>query len=201
MWEYNYTENLYPTELYHHGVLGMKWGHRKARAQSIKEAKARYKKRNASIQDRYDRTERSIEKNYKRGQQLSSKDYSRELKADRIATNSWTKSKAQYKSDIAKAKQTYKNAVAKDKADNAKYKKQLEKLSRYGKTSTRIAVDGILKNVGTRVITGGAAATAIAAGRPITARTIQGIGNTIISANTISTGYKIATNYKPRKSK
>lgn len=50
MWKYNETSNLpgnslyhSADELYHYGVLGMKWRHHKARSE-YKKAKSNYKK-------------------------------------------------------------------------------------------------------------------------------------------------------------
>ena len=50
MWKYNETNNLpgnslyhSADELYHYGVLGMKWRHHKARSE-YKKAKSNYKK-------------------------------------------------------------------------------------------------------------------------------------------------------------
>lgn len=53
MWEYNRTENMYSAnrnsenELYHYGVLGMRWGHRKS--QSVMDARAAYKAANKEL--------------------------------------------------------------------------------------------------------------------------------------------------------
>lgn len=148
MWQYNQTDNLHgdslyhsADELYHYGVLGMRWRHKKAQWQAIRDAKRAYKQRNANIQNKYFKSMENIEKGYKRGQMLSKKDQARELKADNLATNGWKKSKAQLKSDIAKAKAKYEKDVATSKKNRetaknivkeakAKYKRSQKQYSK-----------------------------------------------------------------------
>ena len=139
MWKYNETDNLpgnslyhSADELYHYGVLGMKWRHKKAQWQTVRDAKKAYKQRNAKIQNTYFKSMENIEKGYKRGQMLSEKDQAKELRADTLAINSWKKSKAQLKSDIAKAKAKYNKDVATSKKNREAAKNILkEAKSRY----------------------------------------------------------------------
>lgn len=42
MWQYNYTPSS--DDIMHYGVLGMKWGHRKAKAGSLKSSNKSTKK-------------------------------------------------------------------------------------------------------------------------------------------------------------
>ena len=172
MWKYNETNNLpgnslyhSADELYHYGVLGMKWRHKKAQWQTVRDAKKAYKQRNAKIQNTYFKSMENIEKGYKRGQMLSKKDQARELRADTLATNGWKKSKAQFKSDIARAKAKYnkdvatskknredaknilKEAKARYKSSEKSYLKEFDKISserRFGKNAESKQIDRAL---------------------------------------------------------
>ena len=172
MWKYNETDNLpgnslyhSADELYHYGVLGMKWRHKKAQWQTVRDAKKAYKQRNAKIQNTYFKSMENIEKGYKRGQMLSKKDQAKELRADTLAMNGWKKSKAQLKSDIAKAKAKYnkdvatskknreaaknilKEAKARYKSSEKSYLKEFDKISserRFGKNAESKQIDRAL---------------------------------------------------------
>ena len=144
MWKYNETSNLpgnslyhSADELYHYGVLGMKWRHKKAQWQTIKDAKKAYKQRNAKIQNTYFKSMENIEKGYKRGQMLSKKDQAKELRADTLATNGWKKSKAQLKSDIARAKAKYNKDVATSKKNREDAKNILKEAKARYKSSEK----------------------------------------------------------------
>lgn len=129
-------------ELYHYGILGMKWGHRKNYKVAVANAKKAYNNRNSSIQKRYEMTEADIEKKYKRGQMLSVKDQNREIAADNKARRDWSKSKSIYKDEIRRAKNEYKANVAKTKAEYKNNYKQLKK--------NDTAADKLLFNTATR---------------------------------------------------
>lgn len=91
-------------ELYHYGVLGMKWGVHRARN---KIAKQQYKAKTDKAFRDYERSINSIEKGYKRGQTLSKKDQAREAAVEK-----------KYSNAVSKAKKDYKNAK-KDRSNDA----------------------------------------------------------------------------------
>ena len=106
-------------ELKHYGVLGMKWGVRRARRADAKQA---YKKAKNKAFSKYERSINEIEKPYKKGQNLSGKDMARETAAEK-----------RYNDEVAKAKAEYKQAK-KNKANDAAILK-----SKYGSTTTAAA--------------------------------------------------------------
>lgn len=106
-------------ELQHYGVLGMKWGIRRARR---KDAKQAYKSRTNKAFAKYEREIAAIEKPYKRGQNLSKADLARQDAAERA-----------YSSAVARAKQDYKRAQKSKSRDaeiaNRLYSKQSKEVN------------------------------------------------------------------------
>lgn len=83
--------------LKHYGVLGMKWGVRRARRKAAKQA---YQARTAKAHAKYEREIAAIEKPYRRGQNLSKADQAREVAADGDYASAVINARKQYKKDL-----------------------------------------------------------------------------------------------------
>lgn len=137
---------IYNNELYHHGILGQKWGvrngppyplsagdHSKAEkkagwrqslssySSSVKGAKAARKERDDAIQKAYEKTEKRIESKYKNFENLSEKDADKLNKADAKARSDWKNSKDQYKAEKAEAFKKLTDRIVNSGKTGAKY--------------------------------------------------------------------------------
>lgn len=110
---------MYNEELYHYGVKGMKWGHRRAIYRQAKSVARQ--RRNAAYQEAALRSDKRTNKNFDSNPGAQKSGFIKG-KANRAAyrqaeksnidrlTKDYAKADAQYKSDIKKAKQEYKDS-------------------------------------------------------------------------------------------
>lgn len=140
MWQYNYTD-----ELYHYGVPGMRWGHRKAiqiSSSSVGNARARMKQAKANkkaANKKFDKAYRDSN-SWILNSQFDKKDRQNRNKALIDAAEKSAKADSQYK----KAKKAYKLAkkYEKQKVKDIKAKYSKEYLS--GKSKVGKAVSKLL---------------------------------------------------------
>lgn len=123
MWRY-YS----PEEIYHTGVIGMRWGRHKA----LKNAKLEYHNKLDKSYAKYDNNMISIEKGYKKGQNLSVKDQKRELDNDTRYMAEVNKHETEYKNKVLNIKNDFKNKIIKRKNDIKNNYKEIQKETSFG---------------------------------------------------------------------
>ena len=161
MWRYNNTD-----ELYHYGVLGMKWGHHKS---STYNGPSLYTKKHGVVLG---------------------------LRAFSTAGADKRKAKANKKVEILNKK-----APGSKRYVKAKVKATKINASRYGRTNGQIIANGILKNIGIYAATSIASKTAYKLGKRSVASTIANFGTGIAIGNNITTGIRVAYNYRDKRRK
>lgn len=205
--------NNHSDELTHYGVPGMRWGHRKSvysrvsgsiRRKQIENANKRLsdiKVKQKQVNDEL-RELNSYEKNPSR---IGKSKISTSARRNQIDSLKKTKAKlnAQAKDNKEALKELHDidKHVREKQASKQAFKEEKIKRSRYGQTNTQILTKGVLNDLGAATLTKVASTTATKLGKKSVADTIEVMGLGYRAGNEIRTGYRLVTNYAPKKKK